>query len=206
MTLRKGLNSWDAARDAAMGTGLDASIDIPNDQSLNMTEQSGTLDFLSHSMRLEPRREEAGVVSKLNEQIQTLMRQSYGDIDDTIEEFFERVQDFNKMEVLELERTILSIQGVIYLATDVVTSLYNDAYFADRVQQDEYWAAYKSLDGKATIGDRQAHAYEATRDSRFFYYYSYLLWKRMSEKLSALRDLQKTLEWFRSRTQKDRPF
>ena len=208
MALRKGLGSWESAKDAAMGSGLGASVDIPSEQSFNETEQSGTLDFLSHSMRLQPRQEEAGVVDKLAEQIDMLMQRSYGDIDSSIEAFFKKLEDFNKVEPVELERIILTVQKVIYLATDTVAELYNDAYFADRVQQDEYWSAYKRYEGKgkATVGDRQAHAYEVTRDSRFYYYYRFLLWKRLSEKLSALSALQKTLEWFRSRSIKERPF
>ena len=118
------------------------------------------------------------------------------------------MEAFSKGEPVDLERIILTVQKVIYLATDTVAELYNDAYFADRVQQDEYWSAYKRYEGKgkATVGDRQAHAYEVTRDSRFYYYYRFLLWKRLSEKLSALSALQKTLEWFRSRSIKERPF
>lgn len=206
--MRKGLDAWEKARDAAMGSGLDSSVEIPNAQALNDTEQSGTLDFLAHVMRFEPRQVEADIVAKLNGQIDHLMTLKYGGIDKTIEDFFNKVEEFSKMEPAELERTILMVQKVIYLATDTVAELYNDAYFADRVQQDEYWSAYKRYEskGKATVGDRQASAYEETRDSRFFYYYRYLLWKRMQEKLSSLSNLQKTLEWFRSRSIKDRPF
>jgi hypothetical protein len=134
------------------------------------------------------------------------MKQNYGDIDQAVSNFFDKFDGSNKMEPGELERMILSIQKVVYVATDMVANLYQDAYFADRVQQDEYWAAYRSddLPSKATIGDRQAHAYEKAQDSRFFYYYSFLLWNRMNSKLSILKDLQRTLEFQRNRTQKDR--
>lgn len=203
--LRKGLSNWDAVKDNAQGSGLDASIDIPGDKTFNDTEQSGTIEFLSHAMRLEPRSQEAGVIDKLNKQIDELMAQNYGDIDKAVEQFFEKVEQPSKAEPAELEYVILSVQKVIYLATETVAQLYQDAYFADRVQQDEYWAAYKGMQKeKDTAGNRQAFAYESSRDARFFYYYSYLIWRRVSEKLSALKDLQKSLEWYRSRSLKDK--
>lgn len=217
-TFRRGLGNWDLAKDAAMASGLDSSLSITDYDTFNVTEQSGTLEFLAHRLRLEPRSAEAGVLDKLNSQIELLMNKSYSDIDHTVDDIYDKLQDFSKMEPMELERAILTIQKTIFLATDTVSSLYNDAYFADRVQQDEYWAAYAELGpeesedgasrktGKVTIGDRQAYAYEKTRDARFYYYYTYLLWRRLSEKLSSLRELQKTLEWFRSRTQRDKAF
>jgi len=108
------------------------------------------------------------------------------------------------MEPSELERMILLIQKVVYLSNELVTKLYQDAYFADRVQQDEYWTAYKELEGtKPTIGDRQAYAYEKSQDSRFYYYYLFMLWRRLNEKLESLKSLQRTLEFSRSRTSKE---
>lgn len=206
--LRKGLGDWAKVKDAAMAGGLDSSIDLPGGSMFNSQDQSGILDFLAHQMRLEPRAQEAHIIDKLNAQIDALMVRSYGDVDQAVSQFFEKVESLSKVDPMELERTILAVQKVIFLATDTVATLYQDAYLADRVQQDEYWAAYKNLEkeGKSTIGDRQAHAYEKSRDARFYYYYSFLLWRRVSEKLGALRDLQKTLEWFRSRTIKDKPW
>jgi len=208
---RRGLKSWEAAMtDNASATGIGSSLDIPVGRSLNDIEQSGTLDFLAHVMRFDPRKTEVEILDKLNDQIDTLMKHAYRDIDDLIDNFYMKVDevkdDFSQLASVDLERMILGLQKVIYLATDTVSSLYNEAYFADRIQQDEYWASYRKPESKATIGDRQAHAYEETRDSRFYYYYRYMLWRRMSEKLSALREMQKTLEWYRSRTIKDRPF
>jgi len=193
-----------------MGSGLDSSLDIPAGRSFNTIEQSGTLDFLAHRIRLQPRSEEAGVLAKLEEQVDRLMVRNYGDVDEVIAKFFDKVENQSKMEPGELEWVILSIQKVVYTGTDMVTSLYQEAYFADRVQQDEYWAAYRSneipISGKITVADRQAFAYDKSQDARFFYYYSYLLWRKVSEKLSTLKDLQRTLEFQRNRTQKDQRY
>lgn len=212
-SLRKGLNNWDAAKDAAMGSGLETSLAIPDADALNDTEQSGTTEFLAKRMRYNPRREEREILDKLSDQNEKLMSQSYGKIDKAVASFFDKLDaagDISNLEAVELERMILDIQRVIYLATDVVSSLYNDAYFADRIQQDEFWQAYRAddIDGlaKPTQGDRNAYAYSMSRDARFYYYYNFLLWKRLSDKMGSLRDLQKTLEFFRSRSLKDRPF
>lgn len=209
-TLRKGLGNLEAIKDRAMAGGLGSSLDLPSNSVFNDQDQSGIIDFLSHAMRLQPRAAEADVIEKLNGQIDTLMARSYGDVDQAVEKFFDGIGSLSQVDPQQLEGTILAVQKVIFLATDTVASLYQDAYFADRVQQDEYWAAYKGYvdpnEKKASIPDRQAHAYEASRDSRFYYYYTFLLWRRVSEKLSSLRDLQKTLEWFRSRSIKDKPW
>lgn len=203
---KRGFDSWSGLKDIgdkAMADGLDSSLDIPAEDTLNDTEQSGTLDFLRHRMRFNPRKPEQDILDKLNDQLDRLIGHTYGGIDDSIGKFFVRLEEignFAQLEPVELERMILEVQKIIYQATDVVAALYNDAYFADRVQQDEFWNTYRELDGKATMGDRNAHAYASSRDARFFYYLSYMLWRRLNDKLVALKDLQKTLEWFRSRS------
>lgn len=204
-TMRKGLGDWAKVKDAAMGSGTESSMDIASADTFNGTEQSGTLDFLAHHLRLNPRAAETGVIDKLNTQIDTLMARSYGDIDEVVIKFFEKVESYSKMEPAELERTILTIQKAVYVATDTVVNLYQDAYFADRVQQDEYWQAYKGYEAvkKPSIADRQAFAYEKSRDSRFYYYYVFLTWRKVSEKLSSLKDLQRTLEYQRNRTSRE---
>jgi len=204
-TLRKGLGNWESARDAAMGSGLNSSMDMSAAQSFNEAEQSGTLDFLAHRMRMQPRSQESGIIAKLDEQIDVLMTRNYGDIDEVISKFFEKLESSSKMEAAELERVILSIQKFIYVGTDMVTNLYQDAYFADRVQQDEYWTAYRSNDlpNRSTIGDRQAYAYDRSQDARWYYYFVYLIWRRIDEKLKTLKDLQRTLEFSRNRSSKE---
>lgn len=207
-TFRKGLGDWDSVKDNAMGSGLNSSLDISAQNTFNDIEQSKTLDFLQHRLRLQPRSAEAGVIDKLNEQIDKIMIHNYGDIDEVVDKFFTKMEEHGRMEPAELEHMILMIQRVVYTANDVVVGLYQDAYLADRVQQDEYWAAFKAPEKdekvtKITIGDRQAYAYEKSQDSRFYYYYMFLLWRRVSEKLSTLKDLQRTLEFSRSRTSKE---
>lgn len=201
--MRKGLSKLE------LSGGLE-SVDFTaaNDNpDLSTTEQSGTLDFLAHLMRLEPRASERPILEKLNAQIDDYIAMAYGGVDDAIERFFKKINlddnSFSQIEPIELERIILQIQKTIYSVTEFVSNLYNEAYFSDRIQQDEYWSAYREADLK-TKDDKQAFAYHKTKDSRFYYYYRYMIWKRMSEKLSSLKDMQKTLEFFRTRTQKDR--
>lgn len=207
--VRKGLGNWAAMKDNAMAGGLDASIDLASTETFNGTEQSGTIEFLAHRLRLNPRAEEAGVIAKLETQIVAFVEKNYGDIDSIVLAFFDRIGASDRPEASDLEGTILAIQKVIYVSTATVSKLYQDAYLADRVQQDEYWAAFKELQKtpdltKITIGDRQAYAYEKSRDSRFYYYYIYLLWRRLDEKLDSLRNLQRTLEFQRNRAVKDK--
>lgn len=201
--MRKGLNKLELSG-GLENVDFTAANDNPD---LSTTEQSGTLDFLAHLMRLEPRASERPILEKLNAQIDDYIAMAYQGVDDAIERFFKRINlddnSFSQIEPIELERIILQIQKTIYSVTEFVSNLYNEAYFSDRIQQDEYWSAYREADLK-TKDDKQAFAYHKTKDSRFYYYYRYMIWKRMSEKLSSLKDMQKTLEFFRTRTQKDR--
>lgn len=201
--MRKGINKLDLSGELEKVEFTAAN----ENQELSETEQSGTLDFLAHLMRLEPRASERPILEKLNAQIDEYIALSYGGIDASLEHFFKKINiddnSFAQIDPLELERIILQIQKTIYSVTEFVSNLYNEAYFSDRIQQDEYWSAYREADLK-TKDDKQAFAYHKTKDSRFYYYYRYMIWKRMSEKLSSLKDMQKTLEFFRTRTQKDR--
>lgn len=195
--MRKGLSEWEAAK-------------APNFTDAEFEEErdlSNTDAFLVHRMRLELRKQEKEVINRLQNQSDELIRTTYGDIDKFIERYYGLIEsvgyDITRIDQLELERLILSIQKTVYTASDVVSQLYNDAYIADRIQQDEYWDAYKEP-ATGTKDDRQAFAYGKTRDSRFYYYYRYMTWKALFEKLNALRELQKTLEFHRSRIQRDR--
>jgi hypothetical protein len=143
-------------------------------------------------------------IQQLNEQIDKLMGVAFGNINHQIENFYNQTQDFSKMEPLELERLILSIQKVAYVASDIVAELYNDAYWSDRKQQDAYWRYYREPKSVKAKEDRQSYAMEQTRDARFYYYARYMVWRRLSVKLNALKDLQRTLEFSRQRSQKER--
>lgn len=195
--MRKGLSNWEAAKPVDLsGTVFD------EDEELSRTDA-----FLINRMRLELRSQEKQVIEKLEKKSEELLKNAYGDIDTVIDRYYRLVEtvgyDVTRIDPLELERLILTIQQIVYRASDVVAQLYNDAYIADRIQQDEYWDAYKEPP-TGTKDDRQAFAYSKTRDSRFYYYYRYMTWKRLFEKLTALRELQKTFEFHRSRIQKDR--
>ena len=195
MAFRKGLKEWNSAREAFVDFSTAEKAEIP--------EGPDTQQWLPSP------KVEGDIVIQLNQQIEQLMKSAYGNINNTIENFYQKleengIRDFSRMEPLELERLILDIQKVIFVASDIVAELYNDAYWADRVQQDEYWQAYREPKSVKAKEDRQSFAMQETRDSRFFYYYRFMVWRRLSEKLSALKDLQKTLEFYRQRVQKDR--
>lgn len=195
--MRKGLSDWEAAK----------APNFTNSEFEEEQEMSNTDAFLVHRMRLELRKQEKEVINKLQAQSDALIQKTYGDIDQFINRYYTLIEsvgyDITRIDPLELERLILSIQKTVYLASDTVSQLYNDAYIADRIQQDEYWDAYKEP-ATGTKDDRQAFAYGKTRDSRFYYYYRYMTWKTLFEKLNGLRELQKTLEFHRSRIQRDR--
>lgn len=164
-------------------------------------EWTSTLEFLSQYIRFEPRDAEADIIDKLNLHIDKLMENEFGNIDGQIRKFHD---SFNKGEVnaRSAESLILEIQKVVYLTSSLVSQLYNDAYLAEKIQEDEYWEAYRQPTNVKTKDDRQAHAYQQTRDSRFYYYYRFLLWRRLSEKLNALKELQKTIEFHVTRVGK----
>lgn len=210
--LRKGLHSWKSAKETALSEGLGDNSSQPSpvygmDDTLTDEEPTSTLEFLGRFIRFKPRTNEEFVVNKIKNEIDTFITHFFAETDSAIAFYYKNLEegqyDVTRMDPLEIERLILSIQKTVYQASDLVAELYNDAYFADRVQQDEYWEAYRQpMSG--TKDDRQAYAYQETRDSRWYFYLRYMLWRRLSERLSTLKELQKTVEFHRSRTQKDR--
>lgn len=203
----KDIDEYVNAPEASIVVGPD-SID---EDGLGLADGVGAelSDFLARGLRFEPRKEEKATLDRLSDRIDQMMSDHYGRVDSDIDAFFKKLEEgegFGKLEAGDLERLILEIQKTIYLVTDVVASLYTDTYFAEKIQRDEFWAAYQKLDGKATISDRNAHAYAQTRESRYYFYSVYLVWHRIQNKLSALKDLQRTLEWFRNRSIRDKPF
>lgn len=111
------------------------------------------------------------------------------------------IEDWDRLEGIELEGTILTLQRVILRVTDEVSRLYGRALVADKVRDDEYQELYrKPIEG--TKDDRNAYAVTKTREARWFYYGTYLVYVRLRDKLEVLKETKKSLEFFRSRQMK----
>lgn len=193
MAFKKGLQDWTAARNAFT--------------DFSEAEQSENSETVEDSQWLNTPKVEGPEVRQLNEQVDKLMDLAFGNIDDNVKKFFDTMEskednDFSRMEPLELERLILSIQKAIYVASGIVAERYNAAYWSDRIQQDEYWKAYREPKSVKAKEDRQSYAMEQTREERFAYYIRFMLWRRLSEKLNSLKDLCRTLEFYQQRNSK----
>jgi len=196
MAFRKGLNQLEPS-------------ELPSFDTIEPIQETLSSEVEDKRWLKAPKIDDDETLVKLNKQVDDLMATAYGTINDNITQFYNTMGgasdlDFSRLEPLSLERLILNIQQVVFLASDIVAELYNDAYWSDRTQQDEYWRAYKEPKSAKTKEDRQAYAMEQTKDTRFYYYARFMVWRRLSEKLTALKDLQRTLEFYRQRIQKDR--
>lgn len=195
---------------------VDALPDAPN---------TDILQFLDEHIRYQPRRSEAHIIARIESAVDGLLDGLFSEADSALEALYRSVrvvegydedgmpiwrrddegayvEDWSLVDGMDLERTIMALQRVIIAATEEVGKLYMRALFAQHVKDDEYWDAYRSvIDG--TINDRTAAAYRATKDSRYYYFYVYWLWKRASDLLEAYKNTKKDLEFMRSRLLKD---
>lgn len=138
------------------------------------------------------------VLARDNESGEILAKRVNGKVEYEKDEFGQFIEDWKNIDGYELEGLILTLQKVIIDVDDTVSKLYGRAMMAERVAKDEYYEKYREpIDG--TKDDRAAFATVATRDSKWFFIYQYLLWNRLQDKLNVLKETKKSLEFFRQR-------
>lgn len=202
-------------------------------ETLPVGRETETVRFLAEDMRFEFRKAEASIVHRIEEAAESLVRDLFGWADDALSRFYSSVrtpelsdsgtvvldgngqpiwkrdpdtgqyiEDWRRLDGMDVEAAIMDLQRVIVRASDEVTMLHGRTAMAQAVKDDEYWEAYRAvIDG--TVNDRTASAYRATRDSRYFYFYTYLVWNRASQRLEAIKGVKRDLEFMRSRLIKD---
>lgn len=111
------------------------------------------------------------------------------------------IEDWDRLEGIELEATILALQRVILTVSDEVSKLYGRALVADKVR-DDAWAEFYRKPIEGTKDDRAAYATLHTREPRWYFYACFLVHRRLSDKLQEMKETKKTLEFFRSRMMK----
>lgn len=124
-----------------------------------------------------------------------------GEIIWQLDEWGEPLEDWSRVEGVELERIIQILGRAIFTASKEVSRLYSQAFIADKVRQEHYWTGYRSVIS-GTIEDKTAAAMRGSREPRFFFVYRYTVWKRLSDRLDDLREAKRTLEFFRGRQQR----
>lgn len=183
-----------------------------DDDSLPTGPQTDILGFLDEHIRYEPRRSEANIIARIEATVEDVLDNLFGEAEVALSSLYDSVrvvgddgqavEDWSRVDGMDLERTIMTLQRVIVSATDAVGKLYARTLFAQNVKDDEYWEAYRSvIDG--TINDRTAAAFRATKDSRYYFFYNYWVWKRAADMLEAYKTLKRDLEFMRSRLMKD---
>lgn len=202
-------------------------------ESLPVGRETETTRFLNEEMRYEFRRSEAGIVQRIEEAAEQMAADLFGWADNALDRFYESVrvpelnpagtvatdangrvvwkrdpdtgqflEDWRRLDGMDVEAAIMDLQRVIVRASDEVARLHGRTAMAQAVKDDEYWEAYRAvIDG--TVNDRTASAHRATRDSRYFYFYTYLLWNRANQRLEAVKAVKRDLEFMRSRLIKD---
>lgn len=201
--MRRGLRAFESVKDFQEPEFLD-------DLETDFTK------FLNSNIRMRARRGEGTIVAQLEQESEKIVKQIFGHADTALEIFYRKASvvdqstgeyhyNFAKLDAVDLEDAVLTIQREIYLGTDILAKLYSEVYLAWRVQEDEQRDAYsKPMDG--TAGDRQSVAHRATRDQRYYFYYKFLIWKRLQVKIEALKDILTTLTYYRSRQIREKAF
>ena len=112
------------------------------------------------------------------------------------------IEDWRTLDGMDVERLIMALQRVIMEAGEEVERLRSRMLMAQAVKEDEWYEAYRSvLDG--TVKDREAFANRNTRESRYYFFFAYWVWRRADQRLESYRSFKKDMEFMRSRFLKD---
>jgi hypothetical protein len=113
------------------------------------------------------------------------------------------IEDWSRLDGMDIERAIMTLQRVIGVAVVMVAQLQGRVEFAYAVSQDEYWEAYGKDRFGGTNDQREAAARRTTWESRYYYFYTRAVWTILSAKLDHLKNVKRDLEFMRSRLIKE---
>jgi hypothetical protein len=108
------------------------------------------------------------------------------------------VEDWDKLDGMDVERAIMVLQRVINRATPDITKLETRMLFAQEAYEDEHATVWGKV-GSGTIDDKKAAARRQTRDQRFYFFILWWVWRHSSERLRLLVETKKDLEYMRHR-------
>lgn len=201
---RKGL---DHVRDLGGTAGLEEVLEIDT--------------FLAQGIRYEPRASEAVIIAKIQKAADEMIQPTFEEADRVLEEFYESVrifdidretgervhrrhsdgryvEDWANLSRQDVEQAIWGLQRCILKLEAHASDLYMRTQFAHNVWDDEYQERYRApVEG--TVHDRGASARRATKDSRYFYLFSYWLWKLTADRVKSLTDTRRIVEFHAQR-------
>jgi hypothetical protein len=199
--------------------GLDHVRDLKGTTALEEALEIDT--FLAQGIRMEPRASEAAIIAKIQGAIAEMIKPTFEQADRVLEEFYESVrifdidratgertprrhadgryvEDWANLSRQDVEAAIWGLQRCILSLETRVSDLYMRTQFAHNVWDDEYQERYRApVEG--TVHDRTASARRATKDSRYYYLFTYWLWKLTADRVRSLTDTRRIIEFHAQR-------
>ena len=174
-------------------------------------------DFLEHEWRFNPTNQEATVIAEIQKAIEANVGDLFRDADDVLDRFYDSVrvydvdqqtgdkiarqyangryvENWSTLRKEVAEETVHSLQRVIIRLGIESTEAEMRMKMAYSVWDDDFNQHYREA-GHSTIPGNTAIAREQSRDSRYYYLFTYWYWRTIADRLKTLQETRKMLEF-----------
>lgn len=103
------------------------------------------------------------------------------------------IEDWSQMTGQDIETALLNIERLKLDLAPRVNALLNEAVFAKHIADDAHQDAYLEL-VEGTVGDRNAHASQKSREDKYHAFYQYYLWSNAETFMKELSNFTRILE------------
>jgi hypothetical protein len=103
------------------------------------------------------------------------------------------VEDWSQMTGQDIESALLNIERLKLDLAPRVNALLNEAVFARHIADDSFHDSYLEL-VEGTVGDRNAHASQKSREDKYQAFYRYYLWSNAESFMKEMSNFTRVLE------------
>jgi hypothetical protein len=103
------------------------------------------------------------------------------------------IENWSQMTGQDIETALLNIERLKLDLAPRVNALLNEAVFAKHIADDAHQDAYLEL-VEGTVGDRNAHASQKSREDKYHAFYKYYLWSAAETFMKELSNFSRILE------------
>lgn len=103
------------------------------------------------------------------------------------------IENWSQMTGQDIETALLNVERLKLDLAPRVNALLNEAVFAKHIADDAHQDAYLELI-EGTVGDRNAHASQKSREDKYHAFYRYYLWSNAETFMKELANFTRVLE------------
>lgn len=109
------------------------------------------------------------------------------------DEHGKEIEDWSQLTGQDIEKALFDIERLKLDLAPRVNRLLNEAVFAKHIADDAHHDAYVEL-VEGTVGDRNAHASQKSREDKYHAFYRYYLWSQAESFIKELSNFTRVLE------------